>query len=476
MPSSTPQANRHARPRALRHRLLAHLGAAAMAVALGALWTSSAAAQTVVRLDIDGTINPAVDAYLRDGLAHARDIDAELILIRLDTPGGLVDTTRTMVMQMLGANVPIVVWVGPQGARAASAGVFITMAAHVATMAPGTHIGAATPVTMGGGQESSPTNKEGEGEDEGEAAPASNQDNMQRKMLQDTRAFARAIAEARGRPSAWIESTVIDALSFTAEEALAEGAIDFIATSEAAILAELHGRTVVVQGQPRQLDTAHATVEPFNMTLGQRILHILAHPTLAYLLLLFGVVAIYFELSNPGGYIAGALGAVALILAIIAFQVMPFQAGALVLVFLGLGLIVAEAFLPAGGALAIGGSIGLIAGGLLLFDTPALTFKPSPWAVVSVGVAAALMALLAGVLVARTHRSAPALGPHTLIGRQAKVLQPLRPEGKVSLDGEIWNARLAQGEAGQAASVTIVAVEGLTLHVAPQDEPPPPET
>lgn len=427
-------------------------------------------AQVVVRLDVDGTIDPAVDDYLREGIAHAVEIGAEALLIRLDTPGGLVETTRSMVRQELGAPLPVIVWVAPNGARAGSAGVFVTLAAHVAAMAPGTNIGAATPIFMSPAGGDADDGGGGAGDGTGRGAADDNLETMRRKALEDTRAFARAIAEVRGRPIEWIERTVTEAASSTSREALEAGAIDLIAATEAELLDALDGRVVTIDGADHQLRTRDATIERFDMRLGQQLLHFLAHPVVAQLLLLFSVVAIYFELSQPGGYVAGILGLVSLILAVISFQILPFDTGGLLLVLLGVGLLIAEAFLPTHGLLAVGGLVSLVVGSLMLWDTPELTLRPHPAFVVTMAAVSGVAVVSIGALVFRSQRRPPELGAQAMLGLAGEVVQALEPTGMISVRGELWKAELTpDGRLDPGETVTVTGIEGLTLRVTPAD-------
>jgi membrane-bound serine protease (ClpP class) len=272
------------------------------------------------------------------------------------------------------------------------------------------------------------------------------------------------------RPTDWIEGTVSEAKSHTANEALAAGAIDLLADGRRELLAAIDGREVVIHGQTRTLNTRDATIEVLDMRLGQRILHALAHPTIAYLLLMLGMLLVYVELSQPGGYIAGGIGAVAIVLAIISLQILPFDAGGLVLTLLGIGLLIAEHFLPTLGILGVAGLVALVIGGLMLFDTDELTVRTPPWLVVSTASIFAIAAVAAGWLVTRAHREGPSMGAESMVGGRGEVMAALAPSGQVRVRGELWSAQLEGGgqlEAGRLVEVT--RVDGLRLTVRPAD-------
>lgn len=411
-----------------------------------------ARAKQVLLVNVEGTINPAVDNYISEAIASAESQGAAALVIRLDTPGGLLDSTRTIVQDLLAANVPVLIWVGPSGARAASAGMFITMAGHIAAMAPGTNIGAATPISSDGKD----VQQEG-GEDLG------------RKVMEDTRAFARSIAEMRKRPIAWMESAVSDAVSITADEALQKGVIDLTASDVGDLLLKADGRTVQLASGSVTLATAGASLTELEMRPGQLLMHYLSHPNIAYLLMLLGMLGIYFELSSPGGYIAGVLGAISLLLAFISFQVLPFQTGGLLLILLAIVLFVAEVFVPSMGILAVGGFASFIFGSLILFRTPELDVALDVSLIAGATAAFGVAALAIGFLVLKAQRRPAASGSSAMLGQRCEALTELNPSGKVFLLGEIWNAHIENGAAAKGESLVVVAVEGLHLTVRKPD-------
>ncbi len=436
-----------------RRRLLVWAGLLGVGavLALGRSAADPAASPLVLQIDVVGSINPAVDDFLQRGLTEARSRSAAALVVRLDTPGGLLDSTRAIVTQLLAADLPVLVWVGPGGARAASAGMFVTLAGHIAGMAPGTNIGAATPISS-----------------QGKDVKSEGGEDLSRKVLEDTRAFARSIAEVRGRPADWMERAITAAVSATADEALALGVIDALAVDVGALFEAVEGRIVKIGEREVTLQLRGARIETIEMGMGQQLMHWLAHPNVAYLLMLLGTVGIYLELTNPGTFVPGTLGAIALLLSFMSMQVLPFRAGGLALIALGVGLLIAEAFLPSFGILGIGGLAAFIIGSLVLFDTPASDLTLDPWLIGGSGVVFAATMLLIGGLVFRAAGRRVSTGSEGLVGKIGRTLTPLEPRGRVFVHGEIWQARLAGGRSCPAdAEVRIVSVEGLLLTVEP---------
>jgi len=406
-------------------------------------------AREVIEIRIEGVINPAVLEYIREGLQEAEERQAEFLLIRLNTPGGLMETTRGIVQLLLDAPVPVVVWVYPSGAHAASAGMFITLSAHIAVMSPGTNIGAATPISSQGKD----VEEEG-GKD------------LKRKVLEDTQAFARSIAELRKRPQGWMEQAVSEAVSITSEEALRLKVIDLVARDLDELLEKLDGWRVVVRNEQKVLSTKGVILRPLPMRLSQRIFHWLGHPNIAYLLLLLGMLGIYFELSQPGGYFGGVIGAISLLLAFISLQILPFRIGGLLLILLGIILLILEVLYPTIGIFAVGGVISFFIGSLILFETPGLDIRPHLGVIITSTILLAGAVLLIGFLVVRTHRRKSITGVEGMIGLEGEVRIRIDPVGKVFCRGEIWDARSATGEPIEPPQrVRVKGVDGLTLIV-----------
>lgn len=407
-----------------------------------------AGAPFVVAATLDGDmINPATADYILHALNEAEETGAAAFVLRIDTPGGMLQSTRQIIKGMLGSRIPVITYVTPGGAQAGSAGMFITIAGHVAAMAPGTNIGAAHPV---GGQ--------------GEDIEKSGGKELAQKVENDTRAFAESIAAERGRNAAWAGEAVTRSVSITAEKALAEGVVDFVAANDRELLEKVHGMRVDIGKRAVVLDTKDARILEAGMSLKQEFVSWLANPNVAYLLMTLGFLGIYFELSNPGLIFPGVVGGLSLVLAFVALQVIPFNAAGLALIALALILFVLEAFVTSYGLLTIGGVIAMGLGGLLLFDTPEATMQISMSVLVSVtlfmGVAAALLSLaVAGAL-----RRKVETGREGMIGLTGRATEALRPAGSVFVNGEIW-AAVAEAPVEKDAAVVVTGIEGLVLKV-----------
>jgi membrane-bound serine protease (ClpP class) len=413
---------------------------------------------SVVVLPTTGVVDQVMSGYLRDSIARADRDGAAAVVVRLDTPGGSLDATREIVKTFLDAPLPVVVWVAPSGSRAASAGTFMTLAAHVAAMAPGTNIGAATPVT-------------GEGQDiEGD---------LGEKVLNDSIASITAIAEERDRPVEWAVSTVRDAASYTVDQALEEGAIDIKAGSIEELVAALDGRRVTVNGQPVTLATEGAPVEELPMNPLQQFLHILTDPNIAFILFTIGFYGLIFELQNPN-FVTGILGGISLILAFIGFGSLPLDVGGLLLIGLAIVLFVLELTVTSHGLLTVAGVVCFALGAAALYKEPGTPTAPdvevaAPLIITMTILTAAFMAIILFAAV-RTHRFAPMTiggttgGPTLPLGTAGDVRRPLAPTGSVYAAGEEWTARTADGRPlERGTAVRVVGQEGLTLLVEPTD-------
>ena len=392
---------------------------------------------------IDGGINPAVNDYIRESIQRARDGNARALIIQLDTPGGLLSSTRSIVKEMLSAPLPVIVYVAPSGAGAGSAGVFITMAANIAAMAPGTNIGAAHPVA-GGGQEVKGV--------------------MGEKIENFTASFSETIAKRRGRNTDFAIQAVRRSISITDAEALEKRVIDIIAHDVSDLLRQASGREVDVAGVKRTLDFDGVSVLRFEMGLKQKILNILAHPNVAYLLMMAGILGLYMEFSNPGALFPGIAGGIALLLALASFQVLPINYAGLLLIGLGMCLLVAEAFLPSFGLLGISGVVSLALGSLLLFDVEGSDLSVDRSIVfAAVGTLSAFV-LAVTFLVVKSQRRKATLGFEGLIGEVGEVRERLDLKGKVFVHGEVWNAegpeRLEPGD-----RIEVVGYDGMKLKV-----------
>jgi membrane-bound serine protease (ClpP class) len=415
------------------------------------------AAPHVVVAEYDGIIHPVATEFVSDLVARAQTVQAQVAVLVLRTPGGLLDSTREIVQRMLDSSVPVVVFVAPPGARAASAGFLITIAADLAAMAPGTHIGAAHPVTAGG-----------QGENEGS-------DVMAQKATSDAAAYARTLAGTRGRNSELAGRAVTESAAFTEREALDADPplVDLVARDVDDLLQQLDGRQVRrADGRVMTLHTKGARLERLEPTWRQRILGAIAHPQVAYLLLMLGMLGLVVELWNPGATLPGVAGGVCLLLAFFAFQVLPISLTGLLLVVLGVSLLVAELMVPSFGVLGIGGVVALLAGSLMLTrEVPGV--RVSSGVIFPVVTTLAVIVLFLGSLALRAHRLRPSTGLEGLIGERGEVLTSIEPDrvGQVRVHGEIWRAASdATLPAGRTVRVT--GIDGLTLRIEASDTAP----
>lgn len=409
------------------------------------LMGSLSAEARVNLITIDGSINPAIDDFIRESLRTTESDGAEALVIQLDTPGGLLTSTKTIVKDLLGARVPVIVYVGPGGASATSAGVFVTLAAHVAVMAPGTTIGAAHPVTAGGGDI-------GGGEKEGGSDMAAKVENF-------TVSFVQSIAQQRGRNVEWAEDAVRNSVSITETEALEKGVIDLVAADLPALFAQAAGREVTFDDDTKITLELGPEVEvtTLDMSLKQRVLNVVADPNIAYLLFMAGLLGLYFEFSSPGTIFPGVAGGICLLLALTAFQVLPINATGILLILFGIALLLAEIFMPSFGVLGIGGMIAFVLGSLLLFDTadPGLIVNRSIVATAALTISGFMLAI--GFLVIRAQWSHAKTGNEGLLGERGEVRERIAGTGKVFVHGETWTAvsdeTLEQGDRVEVQSV-----------------------
>ena len=421
------------------------VGAAALFLAVFALSSPAVAAAPVAMIDLDGAITPVTARLLTAAIERAQAERAQALIVRLNTPGGLERSMRTMAQSILNAEIPVIVYVAPTGARAASAGVFITMAAHVAAMAPATNIGAAHPVTIGGGD----TGKE-----------------MGKKIENDAAAFARSLAAERGRNVDWAEKAVRASVSVTEREAVKLKVVDLVADSVPDLLAKIDGRTVKTARGSVTLATRDALVKPIEVRFRDRFLALITDPNVAYILMMVGMLGIFFELQNPGVVLPGVIGGISLILAFFAFQSLPINWAGVLLILFGVALLIAEIKVVSHGVLTAGGVVAMVLGSFMLYEAPEVGFRVS-WTVIlpTVGATAGLVvwAVSAGV---RAMMKSPVTGASGMIGRVVVARSALGPEGQVQVDGEIWRA-VSEGEAIPAGEkVRVTAVDGLTLKVS----------
>lgn len=453
------------------------VGLAAVLVGVG-----KAAADTVAVLDIEGPIGPATADYVERSFAKAIGEAADVIVLRMDTPGGLADSMRLIIQEILAAPVPIVGYVAPSGAHAASAGTYILYACQIAAMAPGTNLGAATPIQIGGGgfppgdnPAPAPEQEPGEAGDEA-SEPTADQPRrdtptagMQDKMVNDAVAYIRSLAQLRGRNADWAEKAVREAASLSASEALEADVIDLVARDLDDLLAQIDGRTVEVAGGERTIETADAVVVTLEPDWRTELLSVITNPNVAYILMLIGIYGIILEFYNPGMVFPGVTGAISLLLALYAFQVLPVNYAGLALIGLGLALMVSEMFLPAFGSLGIGGVVAFVVGSIMLMDTDAPGFGISWQVIGGVSLTAASLLLLMMWMLTRSQRRPVETGQEQMIGSRARVVDWQGQEGRVHVHGEVWRAR---GPAGlvPGQEVKVKAIEGLTVEVTPDRE------
>lgn len=452
----------------------------------------AAAPRLVLRIDIDGPIGPATAGFVTESLEAAAERDAELVLVRMDTPGGLDLSTRDIIKAILNSKVPVATFVAPEGARAASAGTYILYASHVAAMSPATNVGAATPVSMisppkPAGRpvpKAGPKDEDaGEGEQEPETEPEQKRepapqsegdstDAMTRKAMNDAIAYIRGLADRHGRNVDWAELAVREAASITAEKALEIGVIDLIAHDVPDLLQKVHGRTVKMVDGERVLDTEAATVEQLEPDWKTELLGVITSPTIAYILLLIGVYGLILEGYNPGAILPGVVGAICLLVALYAFQMLPVNYAGFGLIVLGIILIIAEAMAPSFGALGIGGVISLVIGSIILIDTDVPGFGVSRPLIGAIALASGLGLMAIIGFAVKSRRRPVVSGREELIGAKGEALGDFVGDGFVFAHGERWSAHSrVPVRAGQPVAIT--GIEGLTLEVEPVAGPGP---
>lgn len=419
----------------------------------------------VVTLRMAEIIGPASADFIGRGLEKAAETDARLVVIELDTPGGLDTSMRQIIKAILASPVPVATFVAPEGARAASAGTYILYASHIAAMAPATNLGAATPVSIGG----APGGSEPPGtEEKDKTSSGGNADAMSRKMTNDAAAYIRSLAELRGRNADWAEQAVREAASLSAEDAKARGVIEYIARNVPDLLRQVDGLTVKLQAGEVRLATSDATIEVVEPDWRNRVLSVIANPQVAVILMLIGVYGLFFEFTSPGFGVPGVAGAIFLLLGLFAFQLLPINWAGVALIAVGAALMLAEVFLPSFGVLGVGGIIAMVLGGLFLFDADVPGFGISLPLITGLAISSAILIIGTGSLAARTRSHAVVSGQEELIGSTGTLLS-VDPDGAYArVHGESWRVRspvaLKPGD-----QIRVRRVDGLTLEVEPLD-------
>ena len=444
--------------------------------------------QTSVRkaflLQIDGVIGPATADYFERSLHKVNTANTELILLRMDTPGGLDLSMRKIIKSIIASPVPVVTYVAPSGSRAASAGTYILYASHVAAMAPGTNLGAATPVQMipsgglgkddfkpGSGTVTNPDKDTGnKAKKEGSKEPdlkRSPQDPMMMKIINDAVAYIQSLAKMRGRNVEWAEQAVRSAASLPAEEALKKNVIDIIATSQADLFKQLNGRKVNVLGEEKTLNTSGLILTEIEPDWRNKLLEVITNPNIAYILMLVGIYGLIIEFSNPGAILPGTVGAISLLLALFAFQVLPINYAGLALIILGIALMIGEAFAPSFGVLGLGGVVAFVIGSIILIDTDLPGYGIDMGLIIGFAITSAILFILAMGLVFKARRNPIVSGEEEMIGTTGEVLDNFDQLGKVRVHSEIWTAR-SDTPMNKGEKARVETMDGLTLVVKPE--------
>lgn len=429
---------------------------------------SNGAGNTAVILVIEGPIGPATADYLSRGIEAAADEGHALIVIRMDTPGGLDTAMRDIIKAILASPVPVVTWVAPQGARAASAGTYILYASHVAAMAPATNLGAATPVQIGGSPapaDEGPADKDG-GDEPDAGAGGQAESAMERKVVNDAVAYIRGLAEIRGRNADWAERAVREAASLPAEAALDENVIDVMAADLSGLLAAIDGREVETAAGTVVIRTGGMVVERSEPDWRTEFLSIITNPTVAYLLMLIGIYGLIFEGYNPGAIAPGVVGAICLLMALYAFQVLPVNYAGLALIALGVILMAAEAFAPSFGALGIGGVVAFIVGSVILMDTDIPGFGIPLPVIIAISGIGALVVLAIIWFAVSSKRARIVSGREEMIGLTGTALKDFEGRGSVFVHGERWLAH-SDTWIEKGRDVRVMGIKGLVLYVEP---------
>lgn len=437
---------------------------------------SAAPSRNAVLLTLDGAIGPATADYTVRGIRKAAEQGAALVVLRMDTPGGLDTSMRQIIREILAAPVPVVAFVSPSGARAASAGTYILYASHVAAMAPGTNLGAATPVQIGmpgsepGEKPQDKSKKEDKGKNgkaEDEKDSATPQSTLTRKQIHDAAAYIRSLAQLRGRNAEWAEQAVREAVSLSAQEAQRINVIDLVAQDVDDLLKQLNGRKVTVQGVERTLETEGATVTAIAPDWRTELLAIITNPSVALILMMIGIYGLIFEFANPGFVLPGVVGGISLLLALFAFQLLPINYAGLGLIVLGLAFIAAEAFLPSFGALGIGGTIALMIGAVMLIEPEARGYGVSLTFIIALGLASGIIVFSIVAMAVKARKRRVVSGAENILGAAGVVLEDMQAQGWARVQGESWRV-VSKTPLARGQKVRVTGIDGLTLSVEPE--------
>lgn len=416
-------------------------------------------------LRINGAIGPATRDYVTNGLAQAANARVRVLVLAIDTPGGLDSSMRDIIRAILDSSVPVIAFVSPQGARAASAGTYILYASHIAAMAPATNLGAATPVQVGGGfpQLDKFRDKEGTDKEDDKQDPAGDSaSSMEKKIVNDAVAYIRSLAKLHGRNIEWAEQAVRQASSLPAHEALEMNVINFMADDVSDLLQKIDGQKLVIHGQSIELETASVIVEEVNPDWRNRFLSVITDPNVAYILMLIGVYGLFLEFYNPGSIIPGVAGAISLLIALYAFQVLPVNYVGLALIGLGILLMVMEAFAVSTGIFGIGGVIAFVVGSVILMDTESEAFQIAiPLIIAVAAFSVVVLIFLVGMLM-RARQTALVTGDSVMLNEMAEVMEDFSEQGQVRIHGEIWQA-ITEQPVRKGQLVPVKAINGLKL-------------
>ena len=443
------------------------------------LLTASAAPPPVIVLTVNGAIGPATADYFHRGLDRAVKEGAQLLVLQVDTPGGLDTSMRAIIKDILASPIPVAVYVAPSGARAASAGTYILYASHIAAMAPATNLGAATPVQIGGpGEPSRHDDKPGaderpkqdkKGGKAKESSPPEPGDAMGRKIVHDASAYIRGLAQLRGRNAEWAERAVREAVSLPADEAVKIKVADLIASDLTDLLKKVNGKVIELQGQKRTLETEGAVVMRLDADWRSRLLAIITDPSVAYILMLIGIYGLLFEFYSPGLILPGVVGGICLLIALYAFQLLPVNYAGLALIVLGIGFIVGELFVTSYGALGIGGVIAFVLGSVMLIDTDVPGFA-IPWSLIATVAVVSALFFLVVIGMAMQARKAPVVtGREELIAMHGEVIEHADGQWWARVHGEIWKVR-SHANLARGQRVRVKRVDGLVLDVEPDNK------